>query len=117
MARHFSLPRGLRVRLRLARVRDREGVRRLCERRGIEPGELELARLVHFEPRRRVVICATALIGSAETVVGIGSVELEAGDEPEPFVLVVDERAEGLGPLLADALLGRAQALLRSRVA
>jgi hypothetical protein len=117
MARQFSLPGGLRVCLRLARVRDRDGVRRLCERHGIDPGELELARLVAFEPRRRVVICATALIGSQETIVGIGSVELADGEDPEPHVLVVDERASGLGPLLADALLGRAEALLRARAA
>jgi hypothetical protein len=115
MARHYALPAGLRVCLRLARVSDREGVRRLCERHDLELGELELARLVAFDPRRRLVISATALIGSAETVLGVGAIDLAA--DADPWLLVVDEQAEGLGPLLADALLGRAQALLRARAA
>jgi hypothetical protein len=115
MARHYLLPDGLRVCLRLARVRDREGLRRLCASRGAELDELELARLVAFDPRRRLVICATALIGSAETVLGAGAIDL-TGDA-DPWLLVTDERAEGLGPLLVDALLGRAQALRRARAA
>ncbi len=115
MARHYSLPGGLRVCLRLARIRDRDGVRRLCEDRDLEIDELELARLGGFDPRRRLVICATALIGSAETVLGVGAIDLAA--DADPWLLVADDRIEGLGPLLADALLGRARALLRSRAA
>jgi hypothetical protein len=37
--------------------------------------------------------------------------------EADPWLLVIDNRTEGLGPLLADALLGRAQALRRARAA
>ena len=58
---------------------------------------------------------ATALIGSAETVLGVGAIDLAA--DADPWLLVADDRIEGLGPLLADALLGRARALLRSRAA
>lgn len=115
MARHYTLPGGLRVCLRLARVRDREGVRRLCERHDLELDELELARLVGFDPRRRLVICATALIGSRETVLGVGAIDLAV--DADPWLLVVDDRAAGLGPLLADALLGRTLALLQGRAA
>lgn len=115
MARHYTLPDGLRVCLRLARVRDREGVRGLCERHDLELDELELARLVGFDPRRRLVICATALIDSRETVLGVGAIDLAV--DADPWLLVIDDRAAGLGPLLADALLGRALALLQGRAA
>jgi hypothetical protein len=115
MARHYTLPDGLRVCLRLARVRDRDGIRDLCARHGLEVDELELARLVGFDPRRRLVICATALIGSKETVLGVGAIDLSR--DADPWLLVVDKRADGLGPLLADALLGRTRAVLRSRAA
>ncbi len=54
-------------------------------------------------------------IGSAETVLGVGAIDLAA--DADPWLLVADDRVEGLGPLLADALLGRARALLRSRAA
>jgi hypothetical protein len=115
LGRHYVLRDGTRVCLRLPRARDHEGVRRLCERHGLEPDQLELARLLSFDPRRRLVICATALLGSAETVLGVGAIDLEP--DADPLLLVVDERVDGVGPLLADALLGRADALLRARVA
>jgi hypothetical protein len=115
MARHYLLPGGLRVCLRLPRISDREGVRRLCERHDLEVDELELARLVGFDSRGRLVICATGLIGSAETVLGVGVIDIAV--DADLWLLVIDDRAEGLGPLLADALLGRAQALLRARAA
>ena len=60
-------------------------------------------------------ICATALIDSRETVLGVGAIDLAV--DADPGLLVTDDRATGLGPLLADALLGRALALLQSRAA
>jgi hypothetical protein len=45
----------------------------------------------------------------------VGAIDLEP--DADPSLLVVDERVEGVGPLLADALLGRAEALLRARAA
>ncbi len=121
LARSYVLPRGPRVCLRLVRARDREGVRRLFERQGLDPDELELARLTRVDPRRRLVICATALIGSAETVVGIGAIGLLDGEraraaEAGPELVLVDEHAtEGLRELLSEALVGRAQALTHGR--
>jgi hypothetical protein len=108
LARTYELPAGPRVRLRLARRSDRRGLGELLEQRGIEPSPLELERLVRYDPRRRLSICATAPIAGTETVVGVGTIEL-AGPEAEPDTLVVDERlTEGLGELLRAALVSRA---------
>jgi hypothetical protein len=118
LARSYVLPRGPRVCLRLARLRDLPSVGQLLQRQGIEPDELELARLMRSDPRRRLVICATALIGSAETVVGIGAIELDDGSDPAPSLVLVDDLVtDGLAPLLCDALVGRARALVRARAA
>jgi hypothetical protein len=72
-------------------------------------------RLLRFD-RRRIVICATALIGADEVFAGFGALELQAGAQPDP--VLADERlTEGLGELLAAALVGRAEAISRSRAA
>ena len=112
----FTLDSGVRVRLRLARSSDSALIRDLVARVGTRPEELELARLVHFDPRRRVVICATALIESTETLVGVGAIELDGTGEPE-VVIVDGEHAEALTELLAAALHGRAAGPLGSRAA
>ncbi len=118
LARFYALPRGPRVCLRLPRGRDLAGLRALFEGQELSLDEVELARLVRFDPRRRIVICATALVGSAETVLGVGAIELDGATEPEPALLVVDDSAtEGLERLLWDALVGRAVALARPRAA
>jgi hypothetical protein len=117
LARSYVLPRGPRVCLRLARSRDLAGLRQLFERQEAEADELELIRLTRADPRRRLVICATALVGGSETVVGVGAIQLgggETGDQPE-LVLVDEPLTEGLGELLSDALVGRARALTRAR--
>lgn len=118
LARYYSLPRGPRVCLRLARPRDAAGVRALLAARGVAPDDLGLARLVGFDPARRIVLCATALIGSADTVVGVGAIELGEGASGEPTLLVVDEQlTEGLAELLRGALVGHAAAIARARAA
>jgi hypothetical protein len=112
LSRTYQLPAGPRVRLRYARRSDLPGLRALLEQRGIEPTELELARLVRYDPRRRAVICATAPIGGTELIVGVGAIELEEKAPPE--TLVVDESlTDGLADLLAAALVGRARAHAR----
>ncbi|MDQ6915561.1 MAG: hypothetical protein M3155_07095 [Actinomycetota bacterium] len=108
LARTYELPAGPRVRLRLARRSDRRGLAALLEQRGLEPSALTLERLVRYDPRRRIVICATAPIGGTEVIVGVGAIERD-GEDSEPDTIVVDERlTEGLGELLGAALLGRA---------
>ncbi|MFL5819954.1 MAG: hypothetical protein ACJ76S_04640 [Solirubrobacteraceae bacterium] len=108
LSRSYPLPYGPRVRLRLARRSDLPAIRGLLEQRGVPASELSLDRLVRYDPRVRAVICATALVGGAETVVGIGAIDLTPGAEPD--TIVVDERlTRGLGELLAVALLRRAE--------
>jgi hypothetical protein len=117
LARSFTLPRGPRVRLRLARSRDLAAIEALVHQEGVPIGKLGLARLLGADPRHQLAITATALIGSVETVVGFGAIDL---DWPGalPKALVVDREATGgLDELLGDALRGRAQALHRTRAA
>jgi hypothetical protein len=118
LASSYLLPRGPRVRLRLPQLRDALAIRELLRSQGRGPEELEVARLVRFDPRVRLVICAAALIGSRESIVGIGAIDLEPGRAARPDTLVVDaEQAEGLEELLNRALLGRAAVVARSRAA
>ena len=104
----YDVRNGFRVRLRMARSSDVAPIRALFERsRGTR--ELELVPLVQFDPRRRCVICATALIDGAETLVGVGSIALDGDGPADPDTLIVaDEHADEIGVLLADALAARA---------
>jgi hypothetical protein len=112
----FTLDTGVRVRLRLARSSDTALIGDLVARLGGRPDELELARLVQFDPRRRVVICATALIDSTETLVAVGAAELDGTGEHE--VVIVDaEQSEALTRLLAAVLAFKVTAAVASRAA
>jgi hypothetical protein len=112
----FALDNHVRVRLRLARGSDVPLIRALVARQGTRPEDLEMARLVHFDPRRRAVLCATALIDSTETLVGVGAVELDGTGEPE-LVIVDAAYAEPLSQLLAAALAARVAVAVASRAA
>jgi hypothetical protein len=114
----YVLDGGLRVGLRVARSSDAVLIRELLGRQGLDREELQTARLVHFDPRRRCVLCATALIGSSETLVGVGAIELEPDRAPAPDALIVDEQHHpDLAELLTSVLLARASATARSRAA
>ena len=64
--------------------------------------------MVRYDPRRRLVICATTPLDGTEAIVGVGAIELDAS-ELEPDTIVVDDRlTDGLADLLAAALVGRA---------
>src|SRR5882757_72174 len=113
----YELDAGFRVRLRMARSSDIAPIRTLLARTPASRG-LELAPLVQFDPRRRYVICATALIDSAETLVGVGAIDLERDGEAEPdTLLVADEHAEQVAELLAGALAVRAAGAAQARAA
>lgn len=116
LARHYSLPHGPPVRLRLVRPRDADGIRALFDACGQPLDEVELARLVTVDLVRRRVIVATALIDARETVIGLGTVELDEVSA-EPTVRVDPEFAAGLEPLLEDALRGHAATIIRARAA
>ena len=108
----YQLPGGPRARLRVARPSDAAGIRRLLADLGVE---LDLLPLLRFDPRRRIAVCASALVGSSEVILGVGAIDL---DGSEPDALIVDERqAPGLSDLLHAALLGRAAASQRARAA
>jgi hypothetical protein len=132
----FPLTDTVRVRLRLAHFNDRRAIagllarhgQDLLAREGGEPVESRWVadRLVQFDPRRRYVLCACALIDSSERLVGVGAIDLEGEDTGEPDLIVVDsELGESPDPLLTEALtgllwgalVGAAQAAARSRAA
>lgn len=101
---------GYRVRLRIARTSDASSIRGLLERLNLGPADLEVARLVQFDPRRRCVLCATALIDGSETLVGVGAVDLDGPVSGVPDTLIVDAPlADELPGLLTAALAGRAR--------
>lgn len=110
-----ALPDGTRLTLRRVRLRDLESLRALAARAGIVCEELELARLVRSDPGQRLVLCATALDGDA--VLGIGVIELGRSATMPSLVLVDPTAGEGLGRVIADALVDRARALGGSIVA
>src|SRR5205807_8066139 len=101
----------------MARSSDLLPIRALLAERHADR-ESELVPLVQFDPRRRCVICATALIDSAERLVGVGSIDLDGDSATEPeTVLVAGEHAEEIAALLADALRFRAAHAAQSRAA
>jgi hypothetical protein len=109
LSRSYALPSGLRVRLRLAQSRDRDAIRELLRAAGRGHGDLDLARLVHFDPRRRVVLCAAALIDRTETIVGVGAIDV---DSARPHLLCVEASLlGGLPELLSRALRSRVSAI------
>jgi hypothetical protein len=104
--------------LRLPAKRDEHAIAALLERCGVADHELRAAQLVRAEPRRKLVLCAMALIGATETLVGVGDIELEPEGAGVPVTLVADdELTDGLTGLLRSALVGRASAISRSRAA
>jgi hypothetical protein len=118
LSRSYSLPRGPRVRLRLPAKRDEHAIAALLERCGVADHELRAAQLVRADPRRRLVLCAMALIDASETLLGVGDIELGPEGAGVPTTLVVDdELTDGLTALLRSALIGRARAISRSRAA
>jgi hypothetical protein len=105
-ARTHALPGGPAVRLRLGRRGDAPAVAALLARRGVDASEVDVARLLAFDPAVRAVICACAPVDGRETVVGIGAIDLRADAEPDALVA---DAADGLAELLFAALRQRAE--------
>ena len=107
LRRTFPVPGGPPVRLRMAGPSDRAAVTALLERRDVGATDLDVRRLLAFDPARRYVLCAFAPLDGHETLVGVGAID--AGEDA-PDLLVVDERlARGLAPVLGRVLTERAR--------
>lgn len=117
LARSYVLPAGPRVTLRLARIRDLNAIEDLFAREVHGLTGLELARLLRSHPRENLLLCATALIGGRDTVVGFGAIGLDRPGVSPTLIIADTKRAPDVGSLLAEALLGRAAALARARAA
>jgi hypothetical protein len=115
LGRYHALEDGTRVHLRLARGSDVKAIERLLAAHAVD--ELSARSLVHFDPRRCFVLCACALIDSAETLVGLGAIELGGETPNAPKILIVNPRYLGVAELLADALIARARVAARARAA
>jgi hypothetical protein len=110
----YELDDGTSVRVRLARGSDVLALRALLAR---DSRNLSAARLLHFDPRREYVLCATALLNGREKLLGIGAIKFD-GDGTEPDLVVIDDKAgRQVRRLLIDSLVGTARAVSRSRAA
>lgn len=111
----YTLRDGLPVRVRLARSSDAAALERLLEVHGFGGADLDLAGLVHFDPRRRYVLCATGLVDSTERLMGVGVITRDGATTPE-MLLVDEEHADEVAPLLRRSLV-RAAEIIGSRAA
>ena len=77
--RFHRLPDGRRVRLRLARPRDREALHDLLGRLGLVADELDVRRALRCERGRALTICATTWDGTRERLIGAGTLSVPDG--------------------------------------
>lgn len=106
LARTYPLPGGERVRLRLLRRSDALALRQLLVEAGGVPDELEVRRLLWFDPRHRFAIAAVTPRARGEALLGAGAIDLIPGADPD--AIVVD-------PSCGDALEGLLRSALRAR--
>jgi len=100
---NHTLPAGSRLRLRLPHTGDRLALRDLLGRLGLTTTELELGRVLRFDPTTHVVVCATIWNGGAETLVGLVAAPRAAA---APDLLLADEElTPGVGAALRQATL------------
>lgn len=94
---------GLRVRLRLTRPSDGGLVGEFLD--GLSPERRQPVReLTFYDPRKRLVVAATAPQGGHETIVGLADVDLHETGLAELGLVVADDRqGQGVGKLLSQA--------------
>lgn len=109
---HHTLPEGTRLRLRLPQIRDRAGLVELLDRLGLAADDLDVARILRFDPRGRSVVCATVWTGTTETIAGI--VAGQRGADGPDLVLADEQLTPGVGMALRNVLADHTRA---SRVA
>src|SRR4029079_13252755 len=95
LRRTFPVPGGPPVRMRMAGPSDHPLVAGLLERRGLAADDIDVRRMLAFDPARRHVLCALAPLDGGEVLAGLGAIDAGAG---HPDALVTDER---VGPGLA----------------
>ena len=106
LARSYPLPTGERVRLRLLRKSDAAAVRQHVV--GAVPDELEVRRLMSFDPRHRIAIAGVTPRPRAEALLCAGAIDLIPGADPD--AIVVDPSCgDALEDLLSSALRARAR--------
>lgn len=111
------LSNGVRVRLRLAHFSDAGAIGELIRGHAEPAIDLSAERLVQFDPRRRYVVCAMALIDGAERLVALGATDVAPGP-CQPDLLIFDpEFGEELPDVLHGGLCAAAEATARARAA
>jgi hypothetical protein len=104
LTRTHPLPAGGRVRLRLPQAGDRAGLIALHERLGAPLDDVRMSRILRFEPRACLSVCATMLSGLNEVLVAYGHVDRDGSSS----LVVADEvLAPGVTGLVAAALAER----------
>jgi len=107
LTRTHPLPDGTRVRLRLPQPGDRAGLTALHNRLGAPLDDVRMSRILRFDPRACLSVCATILDGKAELLVAYGHVDRDG----EGSLVVADELlAPGVTELLEAALAQRTHA-------
>lgn len=117
LASTHRLGSGLTVRLRLTRPSDYGRVRELLERQPAETlarrfftamprvSDATVRHFTHFDPRRTLILAATAPVDGEERIVALGDVVLLATGLAEIGVIVDEEhQGEGLGRALTEAI-------------
>jgi hypothetical protein len=101
LSRSHPLADGSRVRLRLPHAGDRGGLVALHDRLGAPLEPLRLARILRFDPRACVSVCATMLSGLNEVLVAYGHIDRDGRGS----LVVADElSAPGVTDLVRAAL-------------
>jgi hypothetical protein len=106
LTRSHPLPDGTRVRLRLPQAGDREGLVALHDRLGAPLDDVRMTRILRFDPRECLSVCATMLSGQTEVLVGYGHVER---DGARSLVVADETLARGVTELVDAALAERTE--------
>jgi hypothetical protein len=107
LTRTHPLPDGARVRLRLPQAGDRAGLIALHERLGAPLDDVRMSRILRFDPRACMSVCATMLTGLTEVLVAYGHIDRDGSSS----LVVADEvLAPGLTELVRAALAERTDA-------
>src|SRR3954449_2644505 len=106
LTRSHPLADGTRVRLRLPQAGDRAGLVALHDRLGAPLDDVRMTRILRFDPRAWVSVCATMLSGLTEVLVAYGHVDR---DGTSSLVVADEAAAPGVSSLVRAALAERTE--------